>query len=148
VQLIELAMNRCCRLAEQGRDVYWVIDDIDILYRNIRGHYEQQDKKGASSLAIQYILSLLDCARFSKEAGSVQIMMVQKPLLGSASGRYRSVVTSHCTGFLFQSSLLLQRQKGKTMDRESKSSGSKDTGSQDTFVLVGKENLYKYTDFL
>ena len=138
MQLIELAMNRCCRLAEQGRDVYWVIDDIDILYRNIRGHYEQQDKKGASSLAIQYLLSLLDCARFSEEAGSIQIMVVQKPLLGTASGRYRSVVASHCTGFLFQSSLLLQRQKGKSSEQESK----------DTFVLVGKENLYKYTDLL
>ena len=148
MQLIELAMHRCCRLAEQGRDVYWVIDDIDILYRNIRGHYEQQDKKGASSLAIQYILSLLDCARFSEEAGSVQIMMVQKPLLGSASGRYRSVITLHCTGFLFQSSLLLQRQKGNSIEQESKSSGSKEMVSKDTFVLVGKENLYKYTDFL
>ena len=145
VQLIDLAMNRCCRLAEQGRNVYWIIDDIDILFRNIRGNFEQQDKKGSSSLAVQYLLSLLDCARCSDEAGSIQILMVQKPNLGSGN-KYRSIVASHCSEFLFQSSLLRQKHYQNT-SKEEQSKASKST-SQTTFVLVEKENLYKYTDFL
>ena len=145
LQLIDLAMNRCCRLAEQGRNVYWIIDDIDILFRNIRGNFDQQDKKGSSSLAIQYLLSLLDCARCSDEAGSIQIMMIQKPNL-TTSNKYRSIVASHCSEFLFQSSLLRQKQYQNT-SKEEQDKASKNT-SQTTFVLVEKENLYKYTDYL
>ena len=65
--------------------------------------------------------------------------MVQKPLLGSNSAKYRQVVASHCTGFLFQSSLFAHRKSNQDVVKEQ---------SQDTFVVVDKEKLYKYRDFL
>ena len=42
VQLIDMAMNRCCRLAEQGRDVYWIIDDVDYIISFEGNKYEEK----------------------------------------------------------------------------------------------------------
>ena len=86
VQQCHLALQRAMRLAEQGKNIVFVMDSMISLGLAYRDDAEQQGKMGAISISISSLKSIFGKARILERGGSLTVVGVsyagESPLHG------------------------------------------------------------------